>query len=340
VIAGCATPPSEAKRLSLPVYEEHISVMHHILKTIDTENIAKEWKENVYYYTETEAKTKFNADTAITYSFILPEKEYYRDKYNHCKILLIQKKGRGYLPLYCFYDMEAAKNPDKYMTAIEGIFKYKDCAKPLYQQPKIDSSFTVICIAPVVNIKNKIPSDAIVLFDGSDLSMWESVDKGKAIWTIEDSILTGNKNFGNIQTKQNFGDCQLHCEWKADASDLNEGGIFFQKQYNVKISNKIVNNSGNLWNNPALVKAVSDDEWQTFDIAYKAPRFNSEGKIESPARITVFLNGILVQNNVSMKAPTDIKQYAPHSRLPLELINKPVSFRNIWIRELTELYDE
>ncbi|MDR2010642.1 MAG: DUF1080 domain-containing protein, partial [Bacteroidales bacterium] len=339
--------PDEAKRRRFDFTDvEHISLMRNIVRVFFGNDVSA-WKNRVEYYGD-EIRAKFNADTVVSCLIQLPDTEYYQDKYGYCKVIIIQKKGRGCLPLYCFYNDIAAKNTEKYFAATEGLFKYRDCDKPLYQTPEETDGMVPVSFGrgAVVSMDSQVPSDAVVLFDGTDLEQWESVKGETADWSVENGILTVNPNSGNIRTKRSFGDCQLHFEWKVPTKKYSESGVFIQNRYEVKMSNTLktigeTNISGDLWNQHASVRAFNDADgvWQVFDIAYKAPRFGIDGKPESLAYITVFLNGVLVQNNVPVKAPTDIKQYAPHSKLPLELrnLNSPVSFRNIWIRETVEL---
>jgi hypothetical protein len=196
------------------------------------------------------------------------------------------------------------------------------------------------------------PSDAIVLFDGKDFSQWESTNGGEVKWKIENGAMIVTEKSGNIQTKQSFGDCQLHIEWRTPAQVVGEGqgrgnsGIFFQKKYELQILDSYDNKTyfdgqaGSVYTqNPPLVNACrKPGEWQTYDVVYMAPRFNSDGKVEIPARITVFQNGVLVQNNYIIKGTTYDKTtgYVPHHKMPLELQDhsNPTAFRNIWIREL------
>jgi hypothetical protein len=197
------------------------------------------------------------------------------------------------------------------------------------------------------------PSDAIVLFDGKDFSQWESTNGGEAKWKLGESAMTVVPSTGSIQTKKSFGDCQLHIEWRIPENVTGEGqnrgnsGIFLQKQYEIQIldsynnSNKtyIDGRAGSIYTQSAPLVNVTRKagEWQTYDIVYMAPHFNSDGKVEIPARITVFQNGVLIQNNFILEGTTYNKDgYKPHSKAPLELQDhgNPVSFRNIWIREL------
>jgi hypothetical protein len=342
--------PDDAKkyaggRFVMTVDGVHISAVRRILRYIKGEDASDSWKKHIQYYSAEDAKHKFNADTAIIFSFILSDSDAYQDVYNYCKVLIMQKKGRGYLPLYCMYDGKAVKNIDTYMTAIESAFRYRDCDKPPYYQPdrKIikdtDSiiMFIMSRLPPEVNINNNIPSDACVLFDGSSMSQWESVDGGEVGWTVENGILKSNAQMNNIQTIQKFGDCQLHLEWKTDKELLGNSHIFFQKQYEVEMHAIYTpfNRSGSLYNQSAMFNAFDREcEWQVFDIVFIAPRFDTNGKLDKQARITVFLNGAIVQYDVPVKPPTDIKQYKAHLELPLELESGgEYEFKNIWIRE-------
>ena len=196
------------------------------------------------------------------------------------------------------------------------------------------------------------PSDAIVLFDGKDFSQWESVQGGEVKWALEGGAMTVVGQTGNIQTKQSFGDCQLHIEWKTPEKVVGEGqgrgnsGIYFQKQYELQVLDSYDNKTyfdgqaGSIYTqNPPLVNACrKPGEWQTYDVIYMAPRFNADGKVEIPARITVIHNGVLIQNNFIIKGTTYGKTagYKPHAKMPIELQDhsNPVSYRNIWIREL------
>ncbi|MDR1103215.1 MAG: DUF1080 domain-containing protein [Tannerella sp.] len=197
------------------------------------------------------------------------------------------------------------------------------------------------------------PSDAIVLFDGKDFSQWESVKGGEVKWKLADNAMTVVEQTGSIQTRQSFGDCQLHIEWRIPANVAGEGqnrgnsGIFLQKQYEIQVLDSYNNQNktyvdgraGSIYTqSPPLVNAsLQAGEWQTYDVVYMAPRFNTDGKVEIPARITVFHNGVLIQNHFVIEGTTYNKNgYNPHYRAPLELQDhgNPVSFRNIWIREL------
>ncbi|HXH06518.1 MAG TPA: DUF1080 domain-containing protein [Vicinamibacterales bacterium] len=202
----------------------------------------------------------------------------------------------------------------------------------------------------------RAPSDATVLFDGTDLSGWAGADGGPARWKIGDGFMEVVAGSGDIVTRQAFGDCQLHVEWAAPVPPRGEGqgrgnsGVYLMGLYEVQVLDSYENRTyadgqaaaiyGQF---PPLVNAsLPPGRWQTYDIVFRAPRFGPGGRLLRPARITVFHNGVLVQDAVEPTGPTAHKRrppYAPHpSRLPLRLQDhgNPVRYRNIWIRELAE----
>jgi Domain of Unknown Function (DUF1080). len=197
------------------------------------------------------------------------------------------------------------------------------------------------------------PSDAIILFDGKDLSLWRREDGGDPKWEVRDGALTIIPGTGNIKTRQYFGDVQLHIEFKSPAPGNHTGqnrgnsGIFLQSRYEVQVLDADGNETyvngmvGSIYKQQApLANAYTrNGEWQVYDIYWKAPRFGTDGKLETPAIITVVLNGILVQNNYILKGNTPYigyPDYSTHGRLPLMLQDHgtEVAFRNIWIRDL------
>lgn len=198
------------------------------------------------------------------------------------------------------------------------------------------------------------PSDAIVLFDGSDLSAWQHQDGRDAEWTVADGAMTVEPKTGDIQTRKGFGDVQLHLEWRtpADVESESQGrgnsGVFLQGLYEVQVldsyNNRTYSNgqAASLYKQhiPLVNASRGPGEWQNYDIVFKAPRFGDDGGLVSPAFVTVFHNGVLVQNHVELKGPTIYRgypEYQAHAdRLPLMLQDhsNPVSFRNIWVREL------
>ena len=201
-----------------------------------------------------------------------------------------------------------------------------------------------------------VPSDAVVLFDGKNLDAWESTKTAgaPAPWKVEDGAMTIMPRSGGIRTKRSFGDLQLHVEFRTPAEikgsgqDRGNSGVFLMGRYEVQVldshDNKTYANgqaAAVYKQRPPLVNASSPPgEWQTYDIVWIAPRFGSAGELLAPARVTVFHNGVLVQHDVELKGPTTyrgIPAYKPHAdKLPIELQdhNEPVSYRNLWVREL------
>ena len=201
----------------------------------------------------------------------------------------------------------------------------------------------------------KAPSDATVLFDGKDLSQWVSMDGSPTKWVTGDGYMECVKGSGYIRTIQNFGDCQLHVEWATPTPAHGEGqgrgnsGVFFGlERYEVQVLDSYQaktyadGSAGAVYGQyPPLVNAsLPPGQWQTYDILYTAPRFNAGRELVSPARLTVFHNGVLVQNNVQLTGPTSWLERAPYKYHPekqpisLQDHGNPVRFRNIWIREL------
>lgn len=208
------------------------------------------------------------------------------------------------------------------------------------------------------------PSDAIILFDGKNLDQWVSVkDSSKpAAWTVANGVVTVKKGTGNIQTRRSFTDYQLHIEWKIPDNITGSGqargnsGIFLastgpgDEGYEMQVLDGY--NNGTYVNGqtasiykqaiPLANACKKPGEWQTYDIIWTAPRFNDDGSLNSPARVTAFHNGVLVQNNFELKGVTryiGTPEYKKHGAAPIKLQDhgdpsEPISFRNIWIREL------
>ncbi|MFT4886451.1 MAG: hypothetical protein ACJA2D_002963 [Pseudohongiellaceae bacterium] len=210
------------------------------------------------------------------------------------------------------------------------------------------------------------PSDAIVLFSGNDLLAWErTADDGPARWMIENQVMTVQKGVGTIKTKQLFGDIQLHLEWQPTATIEGSGqsrgnsGVFLHSLFELQILDS--------WENPTYINGQAGSiylqhaplvnaskppgEWQSFDITFSAPLYNS-GKLETPAYVTVYQNGILIQNHVEISGATyttepeykmQCEPYSQNGRMqdcsgkmPITLQDhgQTVSYRNIWVREL------
>jgi hypothetical protein len=194
------------------------------------------------------------------------------------------------------------------------------------------------------------PSDAIVLFDGKDLSKW----KGGEAWEIRDGYAVGRLH--GISTKESFGDCQLHIEWatpsKVEGSGQGRGnsGVYLMGLYEVQILDSYGNKTyfdgqaAALYKqHPPMVNVCrKPGEWQSYDIIFNAPRFDAQGKLRSPAYVTVLQNGVVVQNHTELLGATYYEQppkytaHPPKAPLNLQFHHNAVRFRNIWIREIHE----
>jgi hypothetical protein len=208
------------------------------------------------------------------------------------------------------------------------------------------------------------PSDAIVLFDGKNLDEWVSVqDKSPAKWIVANGVLAVNKAAGNIETKRSFRNYQLHIEWKIPENITGTGqargnsGVFlastgpvdagYELQVLDSYNNKTYVNgqAGSIYKQgiPLANPMRKPGEWQTYDVVWTAPTFNADGSLKTPAYVTVFLNGVLVQNHFELKGETRyIGQplYKRYDTAPIKLQahgdpSEPISFRNIWVRELS-----
>ncbi|MFI5161373.1 MAG: DUF1080 domain-containing protein [Sphingobacteriales bacterium] len=208
------------------------------------------------------------------------------------------------------------------------------------------------------------PSDAVVLFDGRNLDEWVAAsDTTKpAGWTVADGIITVNKATGDIQTKRHFVDYQLHIEYRIPSNITGSGqargnsGVFLAAfpfgagGYELQVLDNYNNPTyvngqvGSIYKqSPPLVNAaLPPGQWQKYDVVWTAPRFNDDGTVKSPARVTVFHNGILVQNNFTLRGDTPYigqPSYHKHGPAPIKLQahgdkSEPISYRNIWVREL------
>lgn len=194
------------------------------------------------------------------------------------------------------------------------------------------------------------PADAIVLFNGQDLAQWDGGEK----WKIEDGYAIARD--GGITSKQSFGDCQLHVEFAAPADVRGSGqgrgnsGVYLMGCYELQILDSYGNRTyadgqaGSIYgqNPPQVNPCLKPGEWQTYDLIFHRPRFDAKGKCVKPATITVFYNGVLVQDNHTIwgaVAHKKVAVYRPHpDKAPLSLQDHsyPVRFRNIWIREIPD----
>ena len=202
------------------------------------------------------------------------------------------------------------------------------------------------------------PADAIVLFDGTGLDAWRHAD-GEAAWEVHDGVMTVAPGAGNLYTRQGFGDVQLHVEWRTPDVIEGEGqgrgnsGLFLMNRYEVQVldsfNNRTYSNgqAASIYKQhiPQVNASRAPGQWQTYDILFEAPRFGAAGEVESPATMTVLHNGVLVQHHVTLRGSSVFvgePAYEPHSaREPIQLQDhrNPVSFRNIWVRELTSRAD-
>lgn len=197
------------------------------------------------------------------------------------------------------------------------------------------------------------PSDALVLFDGKSLAGWKKQGSAEAAaWKVADGCAEVNGT-GSIETRDSFGDCQLHLEWctpakiESESQGRGNSGVFLMGRYEIQVLDSYENRtyadgqaSALYGQYPPLVNACRrPGEWQSYDIVFRAPRFEG-GKLVRPARATVFHNGVLTQDAQEFLGATAhraVAQYAEHeAALPLALQDhgNPIRYRNIWIRRL------
>jgi hypothetical protein len=178
------------------------------------------------------------------------------------------------------------------------------------------------------------PSDAIILFDGTDLSKWKNKDGGAAQWDVKNGAFTVKKGTGDITTRQDFNDFQLHIEWSIPSNITGSGqargnsGIFLQGVYELQVldnyNNKTYVNgqAGSIYKQTAPLKNAMrpPGEWNVYDVLYSAPRFKEDSSLFSPARVTVIHNGVVVQNNTTITGNTPyigLPKYKYHGKGPL-----------------------
>ena len=207
------------------------------------------------------------------------------------------------------------------------------------------------------------PSDAIILFDGKNLDEWVSAkDKSSAKWIVADGVVTVNKPAGGIETKRTFRNYQLHIEWRIPTNISGSGqargnsGVFLASTgpgdsgYELQVLDSYNNQTyvngmaGSIYKQaiPLVNASRKPGEWQVYDVAWTAPTFNDDGSLKTPAYVTVFFNGVLVQNHFELKGDTRYigqPSYKKHGAAPILLQahgdpSEPISFRNIWVREI------
>ena len=225
-------------------------------------------------------------------------------------------------------------------------WKQHDIRRP--KPPVVEPAEEVIAAKP--------PKDAVVLFDGSGLDAWQSPDGGPARWKVENGRMETVPGAGPIRTRAKFGDIQLHVEWAAPdpprgtGQDRGNSGVFLMGQFEIQVLDSYRaetyadGQAGAIYGQfPPLSNASRPPgEWQAYDIAFRRPRFDADGKLLEPARITLFHNGLLVQDNEEPFGPTSWLKNLPYEDLggrgPITLQDHdhPVRYRNLWLRELPE----
>jgi len=201
------------------------------------------------------------------------------------------------------------------------------------------------------------PSDAVLLFSGTSLDEWTARDGSPSRWVVKDGYMQTVPGAGPVVSKRAFGDVQVHVEWATPSPAVGRGqdrgnsGVYFMGLYEIQVLDSHQNDTyadgqaASLYGqHPPLVNASRPaGEWQSYDIVFRRPRFNANGVLISPARFTVFHNGVLVQDNAELWGPTNWLQTDPYARhadaLPFMLQDHdhPVRYRNFWVRPLPDL---
>jgi hypothetical protein len=250
------------------------------------------------------------------------------------------------------------------MTAMAASLSAQQTEKPKPQDTEIWEPVPAV-VTPGAN-NTAPPSDAIVLFDGKNEDEWVSAkDHSPAKWTVADGVLTVSKdpaNGGSIETKRKFKNYQLHVEWKIPENITGSGqargnsGVFlastgpgdagYELQVLDAFGNKTYVNgmAGSMYKQviPLANPARKPGEWETYDVVWTAPTFNEDGSLKTPAYVTVLFNGVLVENHFELKGETlyiGKPFYKKYDSAPIKLQahgdkSEPISFRNIWVREL------
>ncbi len=264
------------------------------------------------------------------------------------------KLGLGLWVVICLVacnnsNQDKTETPD---TAIEIIEAEKEPTKPKETE-------LYVPVPPTVNPtgKNGVPSDAIILFDGTNFDEWEMTSDSTAVkWLLNaDGSMTVKDKTGNIQTKRNFGSVQFHVEWRSpkevqgNGQNRGNSGVFLQKRYEVQVLDNNNNDTyvngqvGSIYKQsiPLAKASVPSGQWNTYDIIYHAPEFDSEGHKTKSATITVLHNNVLIQDHFEIQGTSEYIGWPkndPHGKAPIMLQdhqdNSRVSYRNIWLREL------
>ena len=220
--------------------------------------------------------------------------------------------------------------------------------------PKVIESPT----ASTQEMPGRPPSDAVVLFDGKDLSHWVN-DKGEPTsWPLENGSMVTKAGAGYAYSKDQFGDCQLHVEWatpnppKGTSQGRGNSGVFLFGKYEIQVLDSYSSptyadgQAAAIYGQyPPLVNASrKPGEWQTYDILWTAPKFKGD-EVETPAYVTVLHNGVVVHNHTKVLGPMAYRQFpkyvahGPKGPIGLQDHGNPVRFRNIWVREIKD-YDQ
>lgn len=228
---------------------------------------------------------------------------------------------------------------------------------PRWKSHDLSRPRPLVVTPPEQNLPVSPPSDAVILFDGTDLSKWRSREGGEHHWKLEEGVLIAGGRGHDLYSVQPFGDVQLHLEWAAPFPARGSGqgrgnsGVYFMERYEVQVLDSFENETyadgqaaAIYGQSPPLVNVCRPPgEWQSYDITFRRPRFDHAGQLVKPARLTVIHNGVLVQDNFELVGGSMWLQPIPYSyhpdRLPLFLQDhgNPVKYRNIWLRELREV---
>jgi len=228
------------------------------------------------------------------------------------------------------------------------------CAEPLPQRPEDTEVWEPEPERVKSDREGTPPSDATVLFDGTNLTAWSHEDGSEAGWHVQDGVMTVVPGTGSIRTRQGFGDVQLHIEWRTPAEIVGDGqgrgnsGVFLMERYELQVLDSYENRTysngqaGSIYKQhiPLVNASRAPGVWQSYDVVFTAPRFAPEGTLVSPAYMTVFHNGVLIQNHVELQGsmayigPPGYEAHADREPLLLQDHSNRVSFRNIWVREI------
>lgn len=212
-------------------------------------------------------------------------------------------------------------------------------------------------VTPGDNAKCTAPSDAIVLFDGTNLDAWKSAKTGgEAEWNVHDGVVTVDKKKGDIITKEAFGSFQMHIEWcvpediEGSSQGRGNSGVYLQDMYEIQVLDTYRNETyangatGSIYKQviPLANAMLPPGQWNVYDIIYNAPVFNADGTYKVHPTVTLLHNGVLLLNNFAIQGTTEyigLPKVKAHSDGPIRLQShgdksQPISFRNIWLRKL------